>query len=211
MVPASWTSPSVASSSRHPGEKQAPWCCSPSCLSPSCPAVEPPFPRSQPAGAPLGLCLLRAAGEVVGEWGLEPALACTNTQSTSLNLDPGPTLGAVPAPEAAEGPLQLFPLYQHMESRASAWRATGWAGGGTGCPCWALSPKEKRLCPRSALSPASPPALGSSLGLRAFAESHYSGGDGEASSGQFPRTVSPLHPICTSLQDFAFSRCTLVT
>lgn len=129
MVPASWTSPSVASSSRHPGEKQAPWCCSPSCLSPSCPAVEPPFPRSQPAGAPLGLCLLRAAGEVVGEWGLEPALACTNTQSTSLNLDPGPTLGAVPAPEAAEGPLQLFPLPAHGESGeclACHWLGWGW-------------------------------------------------------------------------------------
>lgn len=155
MVPAFWTSPSVASSSRHPGEKRAPWCCSPSCLFPSCPAVEPPFPRSQPAGAPLGLCPLRAAGEVVGEWGLEPALACTNTQSMSLNLDPGLTLGAVPAPEAAEGPLQLFPLYPAHGSWVSAWRATGWAGGGTGCPGWALS-RQRSSCAPGQLCPQLP-------------------------------------------------------
>lgn len=172
MVPASWTSPSVASSSRHPGEKQAPWCFSPSCLFPSCPTVEPPFPRSQPAGAPLGLCPLCAAGEVVGEWGLEPALACTNTQSMSVNLDPSLALGAVPAPEAAEGPLQLFPLYpahgELGECLACLWLGWGWDRLGTVSDREAPVPGQ--VCPQL-------PHLHweAALGQPASAESHCPG------------------------------------
>lgn len=52
-----------------------------------------PLPGSRPVGAPreppsCGARLLRAPGRVVGQWGLEAALACPNTQNTDLNLDP---------------------------------------------------------------------------------------------------------------------------
>ena len=125
----------MASSSRHPGEKQAPWCFFPSRFCPSCPTAEPPFPGSQPAGAALdlpsrGARLLRARGEGGGQGGLEPALACTNTHSTSLNLDPGlapgsghSSGGSKRAPAAVASP-------PGIGQPASASRATdpGWAG-----------------------------------------------------------------------------------
>lgn len=114
----------------------------------------------------------------MGEWGLEPALACTNAQTMSLNLDPGLTLGAVPAPEAAEGPLQLFPLYP-AHGELGECLACHWLGWG-----WDKLPRLGTVCDRGVSMSQVSSVLSTStctgkqpgcLGTHVFAESHHAG------------------------------------
>lgn len=93
-----------------------------------------------------------------------------------------------------KGPCSCSLFTQHMGSWVSAWRATGWAGGGTS---WALSVTEKSLCPRSALCPAPPPALESSQAAWEHVHllNHIMQGGMEKPALASSQGVSPLHPI----------------
>lgn len=168
-------------------------------LAVSCPPAlqwspPPQVPASWSSSGSLSPPSSRGGGGGVG------AGACTRMYkrtTMSLNLDPSLTLGAVPAPEAAEGPLQLFPLYpahgELGECLACHWLGWGWDKLGTVCDK-EESVSQVSSVPSTSTCPGKQPGC---LGTRALAESHHAGWDGEASSGQLPRSfpTSPHQPL----------------